>query len=131
MARQQILTQASPPDLWVVLDEATLRRRAGGAGVMRGQLEHLMLTGDLPNITIQVVPFEAGVHYGMGSGFTIFEFPDPLDESVAYIENIAGAMFMEDKAEITRYSMAFNHLRSAALPDTRSKQLISEVAGEL
>ncbi|MEV0455107.1 helix-turn-helix domain-containing protein [Catellatospora methionotrophica] len=131
MARQQLLTQASPPDLWVVLDEAVLRRRTGRPDVMRAQLEHLLLSGDLPNVTIQVVTFEAGFHYGMGSGFTIFQFPDPLDESVAYTENIAGAMFMEDKAEISRYSMAFNHLRSAALSDSRSKQLVSDVARSL
>src|SRR5258708_28058893 len=38
MARQQILTRPDPPQLWVVIDEAVLRRPAGGAAVMRAPL---------------------------------------------------------------------------------------------
>jgi hypothetical protein len=127
MTRQQVLMQPNPPDLWVVMDEATLRRTVGGPGIMKAQLEHLLEVGELPNITIQVVPFDAGAHFASGCGFIVFEFPDPLDDSVAYVENVAGALFMEDKPEITRCSMAFNHLRGAALLDGKSQALISEV----
>ena len=41
MKRQQLLTQPDAPELWAVLDEASLRRPLGGRTVMRAQLEHL------------------------------------------------------------------------------------------
>ena len=36
LGRQQLLTRPEPPRLWVILDEAVLRRRVGGRDVMRG-----------------------------------------------------------------------------------------------
>jgi transcriptional regulator with XRE-family HTH domain len=131
MARQQVLVAESPPDLWVVMEEATLRRRVGSAGIMKQQLAHLMVIGEMPNVTIQVVPFDSSVHFGMGSGFVVFGFPNVADTSVAYVESIAGALFMEEEAEINRCSMAFNHLRGAALTDAKSAALIAQVVKTL
>ena len=62
MARQTLLTREHPPRLWAVMDEAALRRPVGGPGVMRGQLERLLDATKLPNVTLQVLPFEAGAH---------------------------------------------------------------------
>src|SRR6266540_3352438 len=52
MSRQSLLSQDDPPDLWVVLDEAVLRRPVGGAEVMRRQLMHLATVAELPNVTL-------------------------------------------------------------------------------
>ncbi len=35
MERQRILDREHPPELWVILDEAVLRRPVGGSDVMR------------------------------------------------------------------------------------------------
>ncbi|MBB5868406.1 transcriptional regulator with XRE-family HTH domain [Allocatelliglobosispora scoriae] len=131
MARQSVLTSDSPPDFWVVMDEAVLRRTVGGPDIMRAQLERLTAAGEMPNVTLQVMPFTSGAHGGMGSGFMVFEFPDEIDSRVVYAENIAGATFLEEPSEITRCTVAFNHLRSAALPDVQSLALISQVAKSL
>jgi len=45
MDRQRILTRRDPPQLWVVMDEAVLRRPVGGRDVMRRQLEALIEAG--------------------------------------------------------------------------------------
>ena len=58
----QILSRPDPPSLWVVIDEAVLRRPVGGAAVMRAQLDRLIDATGKPNITLQVLPFTAGAH---------------------------------------------------------------------
>jgi hypothetical protein len=70
-----------------VLDEATLRRPVGAPAVMRGQLERLIGVSALPNVTLQVLPFSAGLHAGMDGEFTIFSFSDPADPDLVFIEN--------------------------------------------
>ena len=49
----------------MVLSEGVLRRPVGGHEVMREQLEYLMRPRDRANVTIQVLPFDAGVHPSM------------------------------------------------------------------
>ncbi|MFY9774108.1 MAG: helix-turn-helix transcriptional regulator, partial [Trebonia sp.] len=60
MQRQRLLTQPDAPDFWAVLDEAALRRPPDGRAVTRAQLEHLLEITDLPNVTLQIIPFKAG-----------------------------------------------------------------------
>ena len=51
--------RADPPlELWAVLDEAVLRRRVGGPGVMAAQLSHLVELGSLPHVHLQVLPHD-------------------------------------------------------------------------
>ncbi len=61
MSRQKLLTRPGAPQLWVVLDEAVLRRPIGGPEVMRAQLLALIEATKLPNVTLQVISFQAGV----------------------------------------------------------------------
>jgi transcriptional regulator with XRE-family HTH domain len=132
LARQKILTQ---PDatvaLWVVLDEAALRRQVGGRGVMRAQLERLTEAAELPNVTLQVLPFSAGAHAGMDGEFTIIGFPDPVDPDVVFIENFTRDLYLEDPGAIRRYRQLFDHLRAAALDPSESVASIVNVAKEL
>jgi transcriptional regulator with XRE-family HTH domain len=60
MERQRVLDREHPPELWVILDEAVLRRMVGGPGVMQGQLARLIEAARRPNIAIQAIPFGAG-----------------------------------------------------------------------
>jgi hypothetical protein len=57
MKRQDLLTGADPPKVWSVMDETALRRPVGGPQVMRAQLHHLAEIAQLPQVTVQVVPF--------------------------------------------------------------------------
>src|ERR1700733_3359854 len=66
MGRQPTLTGNEPPQLWAGLDEAVLRRTVGGQGLMRMQLDHLVELAATPNVAVQVIPFVAGAHPGMG-----------------------------------------------------------------
>ncbi|MDU0254404.1 helix-turn-helix transcriptional regulator [Streptomyces sp. PU10] len=67
--RQAILERSPALHLWVVLDDAVLRRHVGGAAVMSEQIDHLIAMADRPNVDIQILRFSAGAH-AAGEGAT-------------------------------------------------------------
>ena len=131
MARQPVATRDDPPKIWAVLDEAALRRRVGGSGLMRLQLEHLLGQAALPNIAIQVIPFAGGAHPAMGRPFVILVFPERVDTDVVYLEDLTSSLYVEDIAEVDRYNVFFNHLRATALSFDDSAALIASVLKEM
>jgi hypothetical protein len=118
--RQEILNRADPPPprFSVVLSEAALRRPVGGYDVMLRQLEYLMLPRDRANVTVQVLPFDAGVHPSMVAPFTMMTFPDPDDLGLVNVENAIGTLFLEEPAELQAYDEIWGALQASALsPD--------------
>lgn len=131
LCRQEILNRYDPPELWVVLDEAALRRMIGGAEVMRKQVQHLIHMAARHNITIQVLPFGVGAHAALVGSFVILDFPAPLDPSLAYAETYAASLLMETPAELARYNAVFGHLQGSALSATESVKLMEAVMAQL
>ncbi len=131
MARQPAVVRDDPPKVWAVLDEAALRRRVGGSGLMRLQLEHLLAQAALPNVAVQVIPFGGGAHPAMGRPFIILVFPERVDTDVVYLEDLTSALYLEDVAEVDRYNVFFNHLRATALSFDDSAALITSVLKEI
>ncbi|PRX51165.1 helix-turn-helix protein [Prauserella shujinwangii] len=126
MARQQLLADPSPPEYWAVIDEAVVHRVVGGADVMAEQLARLVEVGQLPHVTIQVVPFGAGAHPGMEGPFLILGFPEQIDPDVVYVDSTTSGLYLEMAADVRRYSLMFDHLRAAALKPDDSIHLIAE-----
>jgi transcriptional regulator with XRE-family HTH domain len=130
LGRQSLLNQDDPIELWVVLDEAVVSRPVGGDGVMRAQLERLVEASDLPNVTLQILLFEAGGHAGMDGTFAILDFPEPSDPDVVYAENATGGLFLEKSDELRKYTFIFDHIRAAALGPEESVAYIAKLAKE-
>jgi hypothetical protein len=130
MERQALLIREDPPRLWAIMDEAAVRRLVGGRQVMRAQLDRLREAASRPNVTIQLIPFDAGSHPGMDGSFIVLEFPDPADQSIVYTESAAGSLFLEEEAEIRRYILMLEHLRAAALRPDESVSLLAAIAAE-
>jgi hypothetical protein len=126
--RQALLTAPDPLQVWAVLDEAVLRRKVGGAATMRAQLLRLGEISALPNVTLQVIPFDAGAHASMGTSFSLLHFPEAGDSPIVYIENHTSSQYLETRAEIERYTLVFDHLRASALSPERSADFIGQVA---
>jgi transcriptional regulator with XRE-family HTH domain len=131
LARQERLTGEDPPEYWAVLNEAVIRRAAGGAQAMRAQLEHIAALAALPHINVQVLPFSAGVHAAMEGAFSTLSFPEATDPDVVYMENQAGSLYLEQEAEIGRYTRMFSHLIAKALDPEESRRLIARMAADL
>jgi transcriptional regulator with XRE-family HTH domain len=127
MKRQELLTDAQAPRLWLVLDEAVLRRPVGGRLVMDEQLQRLIDVASPPKVTIQVLPFSVGVHAGLDGEFTILSYDDPADPDVVYLETSAGEIFEESPAATRRYNAIFDELRAAALNPAESIRTLANV----
>ena len=125
MERQRLLTQPGAPDLWAVLDEAALRRAPDGPKVMRAQLEHLLQIADLPNVTIQVVPFHVGPHAAAGGPFTILRFPEPDLPDLVYLEQLNSALYLDQPDDVLDYLTVMNQLCVQAETGAASKDMLS------
>jgi transcriptional regulator with XRE-family HTH domain len=131
MQRQRLLDQDPPLDLWLILGEGAIRRNIGGTKVMRPQLEHLIRASRRPNVTLQILSFEAGAHAGLAGPFSILEFPERDDGDVAYTESVGGMIYLEKDREVRACAEAFDRLRAAALSPAASVGLIQKVLAEL
>lgn len=129
--RQERLTSSSPPALTAVVHECAIRTRVGGADVMRGQLQRLLQLGELPNVTLRVLPFRAGEHAAMGSAFTILRLPDPTEAEVVYLEDLWSADYVDGERQVAAYTGAFSRLVEVSLDEKDSAAMIEEATGEL
>ncbi|MEU0473491.1 helix-turn-helix domain-containing protein [Streptomyces olivaceus] len=128
--QERISAENNPLRLWVVLDEASLRRVVGGKQVMREQLEHVAEMSQLPHITVQVLPFDVGAHPGINGHYSILEFADAADSSVVYIEGVTSDLYLEKAPDVQKYTVMYEHLRAQALNVEQSRQRIEDVAKE-
>ncbi|RDG36388.1 helix-turn-helix domain-containing protein [Streptomyces corynorhini] len=130
MKRQEILSRATPPHLWAILDESVIRRVVGSPGTMREQLDHLLEANESPHITLQILPFAKGAHAAALGSFVILGGAEPsLD--VVYVDLHVGSVFMEKDAELNRYRLAFDYLRAQALDTAASSAMIRRVREEM
>ena len=109
MKRQQVLLREDPVRLWVILDEAVLRRPFGGRETMRGQLQYLIDLASLPNVTIQVLRFGACGYTADGS-FAVLRFLEKELPDMVFVEHVAGACHYDKPADVNRYRDAVNRL---------------------
>lgn len=132
LKRQELLKRADAPLLFFILDEAVVRRIVGSKGVMRAQLQKLIESADRPNITVEVVPFTAGLVPGLQAPFVIHEFSDAADDELLYLESPRGDVLSRDDAEeILSYREDFERLRRASLGPEGTIDFLQEVTAEL
>ena len=131
MERQARLKQPDAPQLWVVLNEAVIRRIVGERAIMHEQLTKLTEAASAPNITLQVLPFSAGAHASMDSAFWILSFDPPTDGDIVYFEHPTCSLYLEKADEVARYRLVYEHLRAASLSLDESRRLIARSAEDL
>jgi transcriptional regulator with XRE-family HTH domain len=133
MARQEVLTRAENPlRLWAIVGETALWQQVGGAEVMRQQLRHLIeINAELPNVTLQVLPFDVGAHPANAGAFVLLRFSEPTDLGVVYIDSLTGGLYLETPKDVERHTVVFQHLRASALPTQASIKLIEKAAKDL
>ncbi|MFG2044684.1 helix-turn-helix domain-containing protein [Dactylosporangium sp. NPDC048998] len=128
--RQKRLTGPSPLTLWAIVDESVIRRHVGGVDVMRDQWRRLIAATELPNVTLQVLPFDAGEHAFLGGSIALLEFPDVAHLDVVYLEGLAGDYYEEQPAEVKRYRVEFERLSTRALGRDASIGMIKRLLDE-
>ncbi len=98
---------------------------------MCGQLRYLADSAQQGKTTIQVVPYRAGAHAGTTGPFVILDFEEPTDPAMVYVDTLAGDIYLEERSDVNRYTLAFDRLRAASLDPDDSVQLIEQAASTL
>ncbi|MFC4500527.1 MULTISPECIES: helix-turn-helix domain-containing protein [Streptomyces] len=114
LARQRVLTDASPLAYHAVIFEAALHTRVGGPAVMRRQLLRLIEASRLPNVTVQVFPFEAGNYAAHTQSFVIYGTASP-DLDTVYLEHPMQPVFLRNGDQLDEYAKMFDRLSELAL----------------
>ncbi|NLU75770.1 helix-turn-helix domain-containing protein [Streptomyces sp. HNM0575] len=122
--RQELLERSDAPTLWVVLEEAALRREVGGPAVMRSQLDRLLETTELPNVTLRIVPLAAGPHPGTGGHVTYFRFAERELQDIVYTEvGLTSAVYLDQRPDVVTHLEALTRISLLAaehVPDPRT-----------
>ena len=126
LRRQQLLEQDNRPRYRVLLDEAVLHRRVGGAQVMYAQLSKIFEAEQKDKVTVQIIPFDAGAHAAQDSNFVLLEFNEPSLSPVIYVESLTGSQYVDRQADVDRYREAVQRLRDLALSPQDSMYRIDE-----
>jgi transcriptional regulator with XRE-family HTH domain len=130
LQRQTILDRPDSPELAFVLSESAIRRVAGEATTMRDQLLHLAQLTERPNVTLQVLPFDASTYDISQFGFTILRLGEGLGSEVIYLEDYTSADYLDALETVRTYTRLWNRLQAAALGPVESRRLINRVADE-
>jgi hypothetical protein len=131
LSRQEILRRESPPRLWAVMDEGTLRRSIGGKAVMREQIRHLIDMCEHPAVTLQILPFQVDAHPAMGGPFTILRFSEPDLRDAVYIEQLTSALYLDKPAEVDSYLEVMEQLCLQAEPAAKTPDILQAALDNL
>lgn len=131
MSRRAALTrEESPLDLHVILSEASLLLRVGSAEVMRAQLDQVLEMGQRPNVTVRVLPFDAGPHMADRGAFYILSMPWGNGPSLVYQETyLGGASYVESGDQIQTFVDLYERLRSMCRSPEASAKMIERAKG--
>jgi transcriptional regulator with XRE-family HTH domain len=125
MTRQQILFSASAPRFEAVVDESVLHRVVGSRAIMRAQLERLLELSDLPNVTLRVIPYDAGALPAGNNKFIILRFALPAISDVVFIEGLTGDLYLEEPHDVEVYNTTFRTLIQLAASPEATRDIIT------
>jgi transcriptional regulator with XRE-family HTH domain len=132
LARQHILKRPDPPRLWLVIDETALRRPAATTGpdVMRAQLTALIDAAQRPNVTLQVLPFTAGLHPAMYGPVRLFRFDGHDQPDIVYGESMTSAWYLDKPDETALYTQALDRISAQATPAAATLRALRQIRKE-
>lgn len=134
--RQDRLHDSESFVLEALLSESALHYCIGGEQNMSEQLNRLVEIGDLPNVSIRAVEFQAANHLGLVTkDFVYLEFPahpnPALNESpIVYVEGFSGNLYLDKPSEIAQYQAACSAIQRVALSEHETRSLIGAIAKE-
>jgi hypothetical protein len=129
--RRELLTSENAPKFSFVLDESVIHRQVGSPSVTNRQFRHLVEMAELPNVTIQVVTFTAGLHPGMRGPFEVVEFEDTPDENIAFLEGPRGDFISDDPEETASYLKAFRRITEKSFGPSDSVDRLRKAVAEM
>lgn len=131
LKRQDLLAKPESPAIWAILEENVLRRPVGGREVMRAQIDRLDEALDLPKVRIQIISLDTGAHPGAYGPFHYFRFGFSELPDVVYTESLAGAVYVDQPADVVSYLEVMDRMSVQAEPVARTRAILGELRKEL
>lgn len=130
MDRKALFDRDPLPMIEIIIDEAVLRRVIGSEEIMREQLLHLVECARRRNVTLLVLPMDAG-KYGeyAGDRGSMNLLETPTHEHLVYLEPQDESLLISDPAKVSTYAQRYAKIRSQALGPRESLDLIMRLAG--
>ncbi|MGW6448686.1 helix-turn-helix domain-containing protein [Lentzea sp. NPDC055074] len=124
---RQNLVSPDGPEMFFIIDESVLHRVIGSAEVMREQLGHIRELVEKDQISLQIVPFKAGLHPAMKASFSILEISEDEEDYSLFLEQLYRSSLLQDDSEVVReYLTYFFQLEKFALPASETPRVIDE-----
>jgi transcriptional regulator with XRE-family HTH domain len=125
--RQTVLTRKHPPRYVAIMDEAALRRPFGGRTVMAKQIRRVIEVAELPNVTVQVIPFDRG-GYPLFGPYVLLQFAKVPD--IVHLEHKQAAGFLDEPEDTGPYQPLTDTLKAAALGPADTCEFLAAVAAD-
>lgn len=128
--RHQAIDRPGAPAYVLIIHEAALRIEVGGRGVLRDQLGHLMSAADRDNVTVQAIPFSAGVFPGSGQAilYALGQVP-PLD--TVQLDRTTAGEFLHSGVHLCKYRLQLDEMQRIALPPKETLDLMHTISQSL
>jgi len=109
--RRRVFDPPDPLDCHLIFDESVLHRVAQ-PGVMGGQISYIVgAVEQHPNLTVQVVPFTAGMYPALAGSFTIMDFGFEGDPGIVNLEpGLIDSIYVDETGDVYLYSQLFELL---------------------
>ncbi|MEV8022567.1 helix-turn-helix transcriptional regulator [Streptomyces sp. NPDC086554] len=124
--RQAVLFRRDTVPYRAVIHEAALHMRFGGREIARQQLKHLLKLGEHPNVSILVIPFDAGGYPGAGQPIYYVHGPVPQLDTVQ-LDQSHGIVLLDADAQLDKYRTVLDRLTALSLIEVESRALIHSI----
>jgi transcriptional regulator with XRE-family HTH domain len=115
--------------LWAIVDEAALRRPVAGYDAQIRQLTSLQSLIGTTKVTLQIIS-ESTPHATPGA-FSVLRFGQHDLPDIAYVENLAGAIYIDKQSDVDRYQLAMERLCVVACQPRETKQRLEMIIASL
>ncbi|MER6565075.1 helix-turn-helix transcriptional regulator [Streptomyces sp. NPDC001093] len=127
MGRRELLLADDGPQFRTILSEAVLRSPLRDSEDWQLQLRHLLVMGERPNVTIQVLPWVKGLH-GLTNTDTMLL--QGIGGTVAWVETGYSGELVQEGAAVRQLQLRYDRVRDLALTPDKSREFIERMLEE-
>lgn len=130
MKRRDILDRDAPPPSTFILHEAALRMRFGDRRVLRAQLDTLLEASERQNVTLRVLPFDAGGFHVAGLSVTYASGPVQQLDTVQ-VDAAHGSLFLDAETQLANHRSILSRATNVALSAKESRDFILTITRDM
>ncbi|GAB1339049.1 helix-turn-helix transcriptional regulator [Streptomyces sp. E-15] len=129
MERQAMMRERPRVPFSFIIEEHVFRRRFGDVEVMRELVDHVLERTAPRNVSLQLVPLDAGLHPCLDGPVRILETSE--GRRLGYSEGQKNGRLISEPREVSALCQRYETLRSQALSPNASRALLERLRGEL